>query len=75
MERTHQPQHCRRNVSDALGKIVVGASLRDTWDAGRIINVVTYATIAAAGAVTSRVILTGTGFPVNNAGTPSCEAA
>jgi len=36
---------------------------------------VTYAAIAAAGAVTSRVILPGTGFPVDNAGTPCCEAA
>ena len=36
---------------------------------------VTYAAIAAAGAVFARVLLTVTGSPVDEAGTPCCEAA
>ena len=34
-----------------------------------------YAAVAAAGAVVAGVFLAGGGFAVENAGTPSCEAA
>ncbi len=52
-----------------------GAVLRNVWHPGRTMSLGTYAAIAAAGAVCTRVLLTVTGFPVDNARTPCCEAA
>ncbi len=75
LARQYQPQHWRKHVSDAIEREWQEAALRNLGHPGRTMGLVTYAAIAAAGAVCTRVLLTVTGFPVDNAGTPCCEAA